>query len=409
MTYWIWLAAGALLAGDWLRRSIRTAFGMNRVTDVTGPEWDTLPHRHGSQPSVTVVVPARNESVSIEHCLTSLMAQDYPDLRICAVDDRSTDGTGAIMDQVAAISNGKLNVLHITELPTGWLGKTHAMWRGADYASSEWILFTDGDVIFRPDALRRTVAYAEASGTDHLVIFPTLIMKGFGERMMLGFFGLASALLLRPWKVRDSRARDFIGAGAFNLIRRRAYEQLGTYRALRMEVIDDLGLGGAVKGHGLTQDCVVGADLVRVRWAEGAMGVVHNLRKNAFSLLHFNWPLAFLATIAAAVYQLGPWIGAMLAPGAAKIGFAIAIFSIAVMYWRMGRQFGLSPWFFLTHPVATVMFIYTFLNSAISSLVHGGVLWRGTTYPIEEIRAFSVARQKEMRRIRAGVRFADDA
>ena len=400
MIRWIWFAAGILLGADWLRRSLRTAFGMDKLADVASPEWDRLPGSEEPQPRIAVVVPARNEGGSIERCLLSLLHQDYPNLRIVAVDDRSTDATGTIMDRMQAQSSDKLRVLHVTELPPGWLGKTHAMWRGGAEIQSDWILFTDGDVIFRQDALRRTVAYAEAALADHLVVFPTLIMQGFGERMMLGFFGLASLLLLRPWKVRDPNARDSIGAGAFNLIRRRAYEELGTYQALRMEVIDDLKLGEAVKKHGLTQDCVVGTDLVRVRWAEGGMGVVRNLRKNAFSLLHFNWWLAVLATLAAGIYQLGPWVGMVLAPGIAKLGFGVAICSIALLYWRMGRQFGLSPWFFLTHPPATIMFVYALLNSAVSSLVHGGVVWRGTTYPLPEIRAYTAERQKSLRRVR---------
>ena len=408
MTRWIWLAGGVLLGADWLRRSLCTAFGMSKLADVTSPKWDRLSGNTKSQPSVAVVVPARNEAGTIERCLLSLLAQDYPNLQIFAVDDRSTDATGTIMDRIMTRSD-RLRVLHVTELPPGWLGKTHAMWRGGAETQSDWILFTDGDVIFRPDALRRTLAYAETTQCDHLVIFPTLIMKGFGERMMLGFFGLASSLLLRPWKVKDPKARDFIGAGAFNLIRRSAYEELGTYRALRMEVIDDLKLGEAVKQHGLRQDCVVGTNLVRVRWAEGGLGVVRNLRKNMFSLLHFKWWLAALATVATGVYQLGPWAGIILAPGITKIGFAVAIFSIALLYWRMGRQFGLSPWFFLTHPLSTVMFIFTLLNSAVSSLVHGGVVWRGTTYPLEEIRAYTAERHKELQRVRNNVHLTDDA
>lgn len=407
MTRWIWLAAGIVLGADWLRRSLRTAFGMGKLTDVTSPEWDRLPGTKEPQPSVAVVVPARNEGGTIEQCVLSLLVQDYPSLQIFAVDDRSTDATGTVMDRIMARSD-RLRVLHVTELPSGWLGKTHAMWRGGAETQSDWILFTDGDVIFRPDAVRRTLAYAETRQCDHLVIFPTLIMKGFGERTMLGFFGLASLLLLRPWKVKDPQARDFIGAGAFNLIRRTAYEELGTYSALRMEVIDDLKLGEAVKRHGLRQDCVVGPELVRVRWAEGGLGVVRNLRKNMFSLLHFKWWLAALATVAAGVYQLGPWAGIVLAPGITKVGFAVAIFSIALLYWRMGRQFGLSPWFFLTHPLSTIMFIYTLLNSAVSSLVHGGVVWRGTTYPLEEIRAYTAERHKELQRVRSNIHVTDD-
>jgi len=395
LSRWMWLAAGLMLAADWLRRSIDAVRGMEKLADLTQSEWDRSPVLTGEQPSVSVVVPARNEAAKIEECLRSLLAQYYPDLNICAVDDRSTDATGSIMDRLQREFPGKLDVIHITELPSGWLGKTHAMWRGAAATQSDWILFTDGDIIFHPDALRRTLTYAELTRCDHLVIFPTLIMHTVGEKMMLGFFGLASSLLLRAWKVRNPRAKDHVGAGAFNLIRRSAYENLGTYQALRMEVVDDLKLGQAVKEHGFTQDCVRGPGLIELRWAEGAFGVVRNLQKNMFSLMRFSWPLAALASIAALIYHVGPWLGIFLAPGISKLGFGIALFSIVLLYARVSRRFHVSPWYVFTHPIAALMFVYTLLNSAVSSVIHGGVLWRGTTYSLNEIQAVAAQSREE--------------
>jgi glycosyltransferase involved in cell wall biosynthesis len=392
---WIWLAAGIALGADWLRRSLSATVGLRQLADVTVPEWDRLPRNSGSQPAVTVVVPARNEGQNIERCLRSLLAQDLAALSVCAVDDRSSDATGSIMDRLQREFPGRLRVVHVTELPVGWLGKTHAMWLGASETQSDWILFTDGDILFRPDALRRALAYAEAQRCDHLVIFPTMIMKSFGERMMLGFFGFASMSLLRAWRVKDPNAKDFIGVGAFNLIRRNAYEELGTYKALRMEVIDDLMLGRAVKQHGLAEDCVVGPGLVSVRWADGAFGVVRNLQKNMFSLLGFSWSLTALAGVGATLYHIGPWVGAVMAPGIAKLGFAIAISSIVLLYTRSSQMFQVSPWFVLTQPVASLMFVYTLFNSAISSLVHSGVKWRGTTYRLDEIQAANERTRKE--------------
>src|SRR5436305_8730987 len=148
-----------MIGADWLRRSVAAALDMRSLTDITIPEWDRLPDVNGEQPSVTVVVPARNEEAEIERCLRSLVAQDYPNLDICAIDDRSTDKTGSIMDRLCCEaqahsssvategnrrqrnSDGKLRVLHIAELPAGWLGKTHAMWEGAQTSKSDWILF----------------------------------------------------------------------------------------------------------------------------------------------------------------------------------------------------------------------------------------------------------------------------
>ena len=392
MSRWLCLLAGLILGADWLGRSLAAVVGMGKLEDLTVPEWNRMPFLSGTQPSVTVVVPARNESPKIEQCLRSLLAQDYAQLQICAIDDRSSDSTGKIMDHLQREFPGKLTVVHISELPAGWLGKTHAMWRGAAASAGDWILFTDGDILFRSDAVRRTITYAELTGCDHLVIFPTMIMKTFGERMMLGFFGLASSLWLRAWRVRNPQNKEFIGVGAFNLIRRSAYEGVGTYQALRMEVIDDLKLGQVVKEHGCVQDCVRGPGLVRLRWAEGAFGVVRNMQKNLFSLLRFSWPLSIAAAIATILYHLGPWVGLFLAPGVAKIGFAVGAFSILMLYLQLGRQFDLPVWYITTHPVATLMFVYALLNSAASSIVHGGVVWRGTIYSVNEIRRASKER-----------------
>ena len=401
MKYWIWLIGGWLLGADWLRRSLAAGFGMRKLVDFTAAEWDK-PVSTTLQ-KVSVVVPARNEAANIEHCLRSLLDQDYPELEICAVDDRSTDATGSIMDRLQRESLGELRVIHIRELPAGWLGKTHAMWRGASEMHGDWILFTDGDISFRSDTLRRALNYAERKVCDHLVILPTMVMHSFGERMMLGFFGFASSLMIRFWTVRDPKSRDAIGVGAFNLIRRTAYDALGTYEALRMEVIDDLKLGESVKQHGFIQDCVRGPGLVSVRWAQGALGVVRNLQKNLFSLLKFRWTLAALATVAATIYHIGPWVGLIFAPGTAKLGFAIAVLAIVLLYASVARQFGVSAWFVLTQPLAALMFVFSLFNSAVSAYFHGGVMWRGTVYRLDEIEA-GVAqsrRESEERRARA--------
>jgi glycosyltransferase involved in cell wall biosynthesis len=393
------MLAGALIGGGWLYRLIETIIGIRNLADISKPEWDLDVLQ---RPSVLVVVPARNEEAKIEQCLRSLLSLDYSDYTICAVDDRSDDATGDIMDSLEREHPGKLRVLHVTELPPGWLGKTHAMWRGAAEHDSDWILFTDGDIIFRPDALRRAIAYAEASRSDHLVLFPTMLMKTFGERMMLSFLQLVFSLAHRPYKISDPKARDAIGVGAFNLIRRTVYDDLGSYRALRMEVLDDMMLGASVKAHGFTQRCAFGEGLVSLRWAEGAADVVRNLRKNMFSAVRFSWTLALLSVLAAVITQLGPWIGFIFAPDIAKLGFAVAIAVIAGMYYGMSARTKVPLLYFLTHPIATVIVIYTLLESARSSLVHGGVVWRGTTYSLEQIHAVTEESRREQElRIRA--------
>src|SRR5215469_13916359 len=180
---------GLFLALVWISRLFAAAFGMRKIPDLALPEYDLLPlGSNGAVPRVSIVVPARNEAEHIEAALLSLLQLDYPDYEVIAVDDRSEDATGTIIDRLAEewrprgeASHHLLKVLHVTELPPGWLGKTHAMWLAGKQATGDWILFTDADVVFRNDALRRAVSYAERVRGDHLVLFPTMIMKSAGE------------------------------------------------------------------------------------------------------------------------------------------------------------------------------------------------------------------------------------
>src|SRR6202451_3504449 len=185
MHYFHWIA-GTILALAWFSRIVDAAIGMPSVADVTKPEWNRNPVTASGNPRLSIIVPARNEEQDIEASLRTLLALDYDNYEIIAVNDRSTDRTGEIMERVARASGGdRLRVLHHRELPAGWLGKTHAMWTATNEATGDWLLFTDADVVFKPDSLRRAVAYAEAEKADHVVLFPQMVMKKPGEYMMI--------------------------------------------------------------------------------------------------------------------------------------------------------------------------------------------------------------------------------
>jgi len=383
MIYFHWIA-GTLLALIWLSRVVDAVRGVPTIADIARPEWDRTPEATGNR--LAVVVPACNEEDSTEQALRRLIALDYPHYQVIAVNDRSSDRTGAIMDAVAASSNGRLKVVHITELPAGWLGKTHAMWSAARQSDSDWILFTDADVMFRPDCLRRTIAYAEAEPADHVVLLPKIIMKSAGEKMMVGFFQLLFVFGHRPWKVADPKAKDHIGVGAFNLVRRSVYEQIGTYATLKFEVVDDMKLGKVVKNAGFRQRVVFGDDLIEIRWAKGARGVVNNLTKNFFAVMSFQPWRAVGGSVAMAILNLLPFWGTFFAPGWTRIPYAVTLASMFLLYAGIWRKVEISPWYFLLHPVSTVLFIYTMLRSMIVTLWNGGVEWRGTFYPLEELK-----------------------
>ena len=383
MSYFHWIA-GCSLGLAWIWRLVDAAIGVPKIADISGPQWD---RRSPGNPRVSIIIPARNEEADIEATLTRLLSLDYDNFEIIAIDDRSTDRTGEIMGRVTAgVPLGRLQVIRIGELPSGWMGKPHAMWSAGNRATGDWLLFTDADVLFKPDVLRRAVAYAEAEAADHLVVFPRMIMKRPGEKMMIAFFQTLFVFGHRPWKVADPKTADHIGVGAFNMIRRRVYEAIGTYQALRFEVLDDMKLGKVVKTSGYAQRNVFGDDLISIRWAKGAMGVVDNLTKNFFAIMSFQWPRALASCCALMFLNLMPFSGVVLAHGWARLGYAIALFSMFSIYVGMSTKSDIPPYYFVLHPVSTALFTYTMLRSTFLTLQREGITWRGTFYPLEELR-----------------------
>ena len=393
--YWVAVSwtAGAILALAWFSRIVEAAFGMPHVANIARPEWDCRPVAPNGEPRVSIIIPARNEEESIRETLVQLLALDYSNYEVIAVNDRSTDRTGQIMEEVAASSQslvlpklGMLKVIHISELPSGWLGKTHAMWMAGQQASGDWLLFTDADVLFKPDSLRRAVAYAIAERADHVVLFPRMIMKEPGEKMMIAFFQVLFVFGHRPWKVADPKARDHMGMGAFNLVRRPVYDAVGTYRALRMEVIDDMKLGKVIKNAGFAQRNVSGEDLISLYWAKGALGIVDNLTKNFFAVLSFQWWRTVATVVGLGFLNLGPFLGVWLAHGWARVPYAIALASLFAIYCGMSFRWKVPPYYFFLHPVGTSLFMYILLRSMFHALWNDGIVWRGTKYSLEELR-----------------------
>jgi glycosyltransferase involved in cell wall biosynthesis len=395
MTYFYWIA-GVMLGLAWFSRIVDAALGMPSVADVSRPEWDRNPVLPLGNPRVSIIVPARNEEETIDKALQTLLALDYDNYEVIAVNDRSTDRTGEIMERVSQNSHPvaqnatrmglPLRVIHHTDLPPGWLGKTHAMWTAANEASGEWLLFTDADVMFKPDSLRRALAYAEAEPADHVVLFPRMIMKRPGEYMMIAFFQTMFMFGHRPWKVADPSTDDHMGVGAFNLVRRRVYDAVGTYEALRMEVLDDMKLGKVVKKAGFAQRNVFGGDLISIRWGHGAFGIVNNLTKNFFAVLSFQSWRTLISAFGLAFVNLGPFLGILLAHGWARLPFAVALGSLLLIYIGISWRSSVPPYYVLLHPVSTAMFIYTLLRSMSVTLWNDGIVWRGTRYRLEELR-----------------------
>ncbi len=374
------IAWGVALA--WVWQAVAALLGMPRVPNLLLPQYDEQPE---GEPSLTVIVPACNEAANIAACLASLLDQDYGNVQVVAINDRSTDATGSIIDRIAAAHPTRLRALHITELPPEWLGKTHALALAARQSPTEFLLFTDADVIYRRDALRRSLAYAVKSEADHLVTVPTTIIHRWDEAAVLGFFQIFGLWAARPWKIADPKAaRDAIGIGAFNLLRRSAYLQIGGLEGQRMDILEDLTLGRRIKKAGLRQRIAFGRGLVSVHWASGALGLVEVMTKNLFSAFRFHVSLLLLSCVWLGVFCVAPVTG--LAFGPTRWPALVTLAAIALGYRTMSRNSGISAWNALLSPLSALLFMYTLLRSMYFTLKQGGVMWRGTFYPLATLR-----------------------
>jgi len=287
------------------------------------------------------------------------------------------------------VTRQRLRVHHVDFLPEGWLGKTYAMALAAGMTTAPWLLFTDGDVMFREDSLARALAFAERDGADHMVLFPTMIVRSRGERMMMGFLQVFSVWTTRPWKVADAKARDFLGMGAFNMIRRNAYDAIGGFEFLRMEVLEDLRLGFEVKRQGFAQRVAFGPGLLQIHWAEGVSGIMNNMTKNAFAVFRFRMVMLMTACGGMALVCLMPFAGLLLWRWTGLgILFAsgIGIGSILALYRFYRRFTGTNMLYAFIFPIPACLLLYTVLRSMVLTMFRGGVMWRGTLYPLAELR-----------------------
>jgi len=341
-------------------------------------------------PRLSIVVAARDEERHIERAMRSVLALEWPALEVIAVDDRSSDRTGAILDALAA-ADPRLRVVHVSALPAGWLGKNHALHLAGQAATGDWVLFTDADVMFAPDALRRALALAERQSLDHLVVGPRIIGGTPLLKVMLVCFALSFALSMRPWRAADPARAEHIGIGAFNLVRRRTLEAIGFHSRLPLRPDDDLKLGKLIKQSGARQRFVAGGELVQVEWYRTAGEMVRGLEKNAFPFLDYSVPRTLAAIAALLLTVLGPLVGLATTSGAAWACHAASVaLTLVLMVAAAIRSAGLPPWAALGYPLGALLMAVTVLNSMWRTLAQGGVIWRGTLYPLAAMKANKV-------------------
>jgi glycosyltransferase involved in cell wall biosynthesis len=377
--FWtIALGSAALL---WVYGMLDAAWGLRTFVSVA----DVTPLEDADCPRVSILFAARDEAQKLPAALATFLTMDYPRYEIVAVNDRSQDDTEQILKSAAA-NNPRLKIFSVQDLPAGWLGKPHALQKAYEQSTGEWLIFTDADVQFAPSLLRSAVALARKKSWDHLTLSGRTDMFTLGEKIAMTFFGLAFLMSVRPWRVSDPRSSAFAGIGMFQLIRRSTYEAIGTHRRLAMEVVDDMKLGKLVKQEGFYSAVATANNEISVHWHSGMRNIIRGTTKNFFAFAGFSFWTAGAQMFGLLMMCVVPWIALFFAHGWPLIFSCICVGLALLLHVGACLEFKLSPLYALTFPIGALIFVWMQARSMMVTLWTGGITWRGTFYPLEELK-----------------------
>lgn len=373
--------------GLWLVGAGLTVRGIQRQRPLAADD-DT--HTEGNEPFVSVLVPARDEIGRVlDAAISSLLNQNYAAYEVVAVDDRSSDGTGARLREFAA-RNERLRVIAGAELPEGWLGKPHAMQQAYEAANGEWLLATDADCIFDRRAVRTAVAYACANGYDALTIVPRVECGSFWERVFMPTFGWFMFISRPVERVNDPRRRDAIGVGGFFLMRREPLVRIGAWRAVRAEVAEDLRLAEMLKASGARLRVEYAPGLVRTRMQTNLREIWEGFTKNLYAGTRFRWSQAAAGGIAVLLFSVAPaflfvaCVVVSLASSARMVDAARLALPLALIWATqmvtfafVNRASGVSVVYAPLAPLGHLLFVLILFNSTFKIVSGRGVRWKG--------------------------------
>ena len=345
-------------------------------------------------PHVSIILPVRNEEATLDACLASLLAQEYPDFDITIIDDGSTDATPRLL-AAWSTRDQRIQVHRIDRLPEGWAGKAHALHTGVTRTSGEWLLFTDADTRHAPQTLRLMTGHALRKQDDLLSMRTTLMtLIGPATSLLMPLSEVLLAHRVTPAEVRDPAFPHAFAFGQYILLRREAYLATGGYAAagMRGTPIDDLALADLLKRHGRRVEIVGGRGLVANRQWTTWRSALQGWRKSCYGeLARSNYPLAGLpAAPALIVYGLGPLCTLVYALRAGRVRrFSTLLAGIALVAQIdakrcIDREFDLAIAWSLAAPAGWVVFGILVADVAYRILSGRGAEWKGRQLPKQE-------------------------
>lgn len=386
----VWMLALGAVSVVWLLRHAQINRYMRTENPLCDAMYDGPPV---PAPRLSVLVAAKDEEENIERCVRTMLDQDYPDFQMIAINDRSADRTGPILDAIA-VENPKLTPVHVKELREGWFGKNNAMREGFEHADGEWLCFIDADC---RQTSRKTLStamrFAMEQNVDFLSVLPQLEAKSFWEQVVQPACGGILVFWFNPTHVNDPAHPTAYANGAFMLMKRSTYEAIGGHEPFKTQVNEDMHMAKATKAVGHRLRVVQNRDLYLTRmytsfkaiwrgWSRIFYGCFETFRRLRISLMVmlFSGLLPWYSAIAAwVVVAMRGWDGAGLFKPVALLATLAVVCqqSVLVRYYRLSQTPAyLAP----TYPVAGTLVCGMLINAMAKLGGRTTTTWRGTTY-----------------------------
>lgn len=345
-------------------------------------------------PKVSVILPARNEEPYIARCLDSLLAQDYSNFEIIAINDSSTDRTGEIMKDYAARD---FRMVHVNApgKPEGWAGKNWACHQGYLRAKGEVLLFTDADTAHSPSAMSLAVGQLVSQNLDALTAVPKLICNDFWTKITLPSLATFLHTRFSPLRVNDPNTKTGYFFGSFFVISRSTYEAIGTHESVRQELVEDGALGGKVKEGKFRLKMVRGERQIEAVWARDMPTLWHGLRRLMIPLYYQSRSGAYMMAAAVFFILFAPFAFLPYLPFAAfadnlsfpiLIGIQLATIALLIATTAVQCRLGVfeSAVYALASPLSGALISFGFLSAIVNARKKGAVSWRDRQYTVGE-------------------------
>lgn len=382
--FWLVTVAVWLIVFGWLISTALTIFGLARRKYLSRQVESTLT---SGSPFVSVLAPARNEAHRVlSESILSILGQDYTGFEVIAVNDRSTDETGFMLESLAK-RDSRLRVIHSEELPDGWLGKPHALQHALNEAKGEWILATDADMIFDRSGLRAAMSRVLEEKADAITLIPRFEALSFWERVMIPTWMWVFLMFSVFYRIDDPKSPGAVGIGGFFLIKRSILDRLGCYDVLKDEVMEDVRIAEMIKRSGARLLIAYAPNHLRTRMYTNFREMWECGTKNWFSGVRFSVPFAMYCIVSMYSMAVAPAFILLLSAIGIATGsrFGLWLFLPSAIAWALqvlnlvlvSVRDGVSPLYSLTAPLGLGLHYAMLFDSCVRITFGKGVTWKG--------------------------------